>query len=468
MTALYDPMSSSSSEDVSLVNSSFFDDRESCIFLAANEGNIELLSAYIQSEPSLLTTCDKNGQTVLSIASGAGQFEIVRYLSELGSDVNMADKYGATPLYRAACGNHATVVKYLLLERGADVDKACLNGFTPLIIASIAGHLDLIKFFHQCGVNMEKTENNGLYPYIAACASGDIDVVRYFTEHARCDIERTDATGCTPLIIAAGAGHLQVVSYLHDSGAQINSRSHSGFSALFAACSSGNMSVVQYLFEVAGADIELKSIKGSTPLYIATVNGHMEVVQYLHSVGADVEAVDYKGLSPLHAAVGAGRSSLKVVAYLVFCGCDIMRQDSYGRTPLDYARRDPLHTLISIIASLWHETPFHKACYENDCDALRLLLDEVGSVSVTSFFSVDCRGRNAWTPLHVAAFFNRIECAELLLEAGANTNLVDFKYQQTALHIACSRGNHEIVKLIVRYANSWRCRDKRKRGGKAI
>ena len=189
-------------------------------------------------------------------------------------------------------------------------------------------------------------------------------------------------------------------------------------------------------------------------------------MSFLQSVGADVEAADNNGLTPLHASVGAGSSSIKVFAFLINCGCDITRKDVNDRKPLDYARRDPLHMLISIISSIWHESPFHKACYENDIESLHVLLDEEGRAA-TQFFSLDCVGRDAWTPLHVATFFNRIEAVELLLEAGANVYAMSFSTQQTPLMIACHKGHIEIVNLILKYSNSWRCineRVKRRRG----
>ena len=429
-----------------------FGDRQNAFFLAALEGSSSLVRQYLESEPDLVNSADKDGQTALTIASGAERFDVVRLLHLAGARVCQRDHAGATPFYRAASKNDVQIMEYLLNAR-ADLDASCKNGFTPLIISSLAGHLDAVKFLHSSGANMEKSESNGLTPFLVACAgSGNLEVVRYLQEIANCDIGKAEKNGCTPFILAAGAGHLDVCQYLLDGGADIDAQSDSGFTATFSAASSGNMEIIEFLHD-NGADIEKRSNKGSTPLYIAAVHGHLDVVSYLHSVGGDVEAADNNGLTALHAAVGAGGSSIKVFAFLINCGCDITKRDVNGSKPLDYARRDPLHMLISIIASIWHESPFHKACYEDDANSLRVLLEEEGRAG-THYFSLNCVGRDAWTPLHVASFFNRVECARLLLEAGANTQATTFSRQQTALMISCRKNNVEIVRLISRYENN--------------
>ena len=429
-----------------------FGDRQNAFFLAALEGSSTLIQQYLESEPHLVNHADKDGQTALSIAAGAGRFDVVRLLHLAGARVTHRDNTGATPLYRASSKNDIRIMEYLL-NVGAELDAPCKNGFTPLIIASLAGHLDAIKFLHVSGANMEAPETNGLTPFLVACAgSGNLEVVRYLKDVAHCDMNKAEKNGCTPFILAAGAGHLDVCQYLLNEGADIDSQSDSGFTATFSACSSGNIEIVKFLYE-AGADIEKRSNKGSTPLYIAAVHGHLDIVSYLHSVGGDIEAADNNGLTALHAAVGAGGSSIKVFAFLINCGCDITRRDVHGRKPLDYARRDPLHMLISIIASIWHESPFHKACYEDDDESLRVLLVEEGRAG-THYFSFNCVGRDAWTPLHVASFFNRVECARLLLEAGADTQAKTFSQQQTALMMSCQKNNVEIARLISRYENN--------------
>ena len=101
--------------------------------------------------------------------------------------------------------------------------------------------------------------------------------------------------------------------------------------------------------------------------------------------------------------------------------------------------------LEPMLSDTWHATPLHRAVYENDLDMLRALLES----------GVDMQARNAhgWTALHTAAYLNRVDALEvfLLFTAGSEvlSTLTDFGH--TALHLACSRGNTEVVRMLIKH-----------------
>jgi ankyrin repeat protein len=75
---------------------------------------------------------------------------------------------------------------------------------------------------------------------------------------------------------------------------------------------------------------------GNTPLLIAACYSHLSVVQYLCEQGADKEARENSGYTPLHQAVHHGR--LSVVQYHI-CeqGVDKDATDNNGNTSLHLA-----------------------------------------------------------------------------------------------------------------------------------
>jgi hypothetical protein len=107
------------------------------------------------------------------------------------------------------------------------------------------------------------------------------------------------------------------------------------------------------------------------------------------------------------------------------------------------------------VASLWHDSPCHKACYWNEIDDLRALLegDSGGDddADTTRLLLVNAAGRDGWTALHTASFLNRLEAAELLLRAGAAVGSVTVSGQLTALHLACQRGHGDMAALLLRF-----------------
>ena len=119
------------------------------------------------------------------------------------------------------------------------------------------------------------------------------------------------------------------------------------------------------------------------------------------------------------------------------------------------------------MASLWHDSPCHKACYWNEIDDLRALLEgDSGDddADATRLLLVNAAGRDGWTALHTASFMNRLEAAELLLRAGAAVGSVTVSGQLTALHLACHRGHGDMAALLLRFMKgeggvSSRCSD---------
>jgi ankyrin repeat/SOCS box protein 8 len=73
---------------------------------------------------------------------------------------------------------------------------------------------------------------------------------------------------------------------------------------------------------------------------------------------------------------------------------------------------------------------------------VRALLDAGGSV--------DCRDAHRNTPLHWAAYKNRVDCVQVLLEAGADVNAVDAN-GDSALSWAALKGNLETIRVLLNW-----------------
>ena len=97
------------------------------------------------------------------------------------------------------------------------------------------------------------------------------------------------------------------------------------------------------------------------------------------------------------------------------------------------------------------ESPIHTACDLGHPDIVSLLAKDYA-------LPVNCRHntkQEIWscTPLHVSVKKDRVECARILLEVGANVDEFDVfpGFWSTALHSAAVRGNEEMVKLLIKH-----------------
>ena len=64
---------------------------------------------------------DREGNTPLHFAAGAGKTELVGYLIGKGADVNAVNLYGDSPLERASANHRMDVVQVLSAHGGKDI-----------------------------------------------------------------------------------------------------------------------------------------------------------------------------------------------------------------------------------------------------------------------------------------------------------------------------------------------------------
>jgi ankyrin repeat protein len=137
-------------------------------FLLASEiGDLEVIKCFVEHgadldySPSGKEADDLNitGQTALFMATLKEQNDVVQYLIEKGSKVNVKNRYGVSPLLLCAEGGNETLVK-LLVSVGADVNMSpsgelavehILAGQTPLYGAAKKGHYHICKFLIENG-----------------------------------------------------------------------------------------------------------------------------------------------------------------------------------------------------------------------------------------------------------------------------------------------------------------------------
>jgi ankyrin repeat protein len=109
------------------------------------------------------------------------------------------------------------------------------------------------------------------------------------------------------------------------------------------AAKSGDVEKLRVLLDADADLIPARDADGSTALHCATWKGHQAIVTFLLSAGAVVNIHnnnEHWGTTPLHAAAHANQAT--IAKMLIENGADVNAQDKDGKTPL-------------------HHTTFHKA-----------------------------------------------------------------------------------------------------------
>ncbi|KAL8599895.1 hypothetical protein ACOMHN_016240 [Nucella lapillus] len=174
-------------------------------------------------------------------------------------------------------------------------------------------------------------------------------------------------------------------------------------------------SVVKELLLHPFADINVRDRHYNTPLHVAVCHDCGDAVKTLLENDADVNIRDDIGQTPLHKAIMLGH--LNVLEVLL--------------------QREP-----DIYAEARGFTPLHSACFCNNTQAARTLIDHGAPLNTNA--------QEGWTPtpLHSAHQEGHEKIVKLLLAAEANVNAVTGN-RRTPLCLASACGRREIVRLLL-------------------
>ncbi|MHB0968196.1 MAG: ankyrin repeat domain-containing protein [Thermoanaerobaculia bacterium] len=168
---------------------------------------------------------------------------------------------------------------------------------------------------------------------------GRADLVQIFLEAGMTPNLADANSGFTVLMLAANMGRAEVADALAAAGANVNARDNNGNTALLTASVMGHATTVQALMKYRPDANVVEPEAQSTPLHLvirAAQPGYAEAVRALISGGANVNAKDNKGMTPLLLASSRCEHSA-VVAILVQSQADVNARDAYGSTPLAMA-----------------------------------------------------------------------------------------------------------------------------------
>ena len=158
--------------------------------------------------------------------------------------------------------------------------------------------------------------------YIAA-ETGDEATVRQLANTATVNVK--DASGFTPLI---NANNKIIAQILVDAGADIHATTANGFTALHKAAITGNFDLVEFLVQ-HGAEVDARDNIGSTPLMLAAT---IPIADLLFKAGSDIMVRDKDGFTVLHSAIAC--TNLAVLPFFLSKGVSPNIPDNAGIVPL--------------------------------------------------------------------------------------------------------------------------------------
>jgi ankyrin repeat protein len=310
---------------------------------------------------------NKGGFTPLLYAAREGCVDCARHLIAAGADKDLEDPERITPLNMALLNLHFDFAA-LMIKAGADVDKWDLFGRSPVYMAAdvstlpVKGNgamavipsqdsvtaLDVARLLLEAGANPnlqlkrrppyrdvpqdrggDSILAQGATPLLRAARAGDAPFVELLLKH-RALVDLPSKEGVTPLMAAAGVefgarvtrgrnrtseGVLATMRLLLDAGADINAR----------MVTEPRRTVPDGTSQAAAFAIALRrpsqvpsaaAVPHQTALHGAAERGFTPLVRFLVENGADLQAKDANGRTPLELAKASKEPFVETVALL--------------------------------------------------------------------------------------------------------------------------------------------------------
>lgn len=214
-------------------------------------------------------------------------------------------------------------------------------------------------------------------------------------------------------------GDLDAVRKCLRTGHPIDPRDPEGHTPLLLACKHSEPDAFDVL-RLAGAEIDAVNSRGMSGLFLVATTGVVSLAKVLIKCGADVNRPAARGLTPLIAAVMS--ENPEMVRLLIAAGANVRHTDATGCSALKWARKVGTGDMVELIRNPQKaadadngrrdSADLHRAARTGDVALIRECL----SHSV----AVDSVAADGSTALMAAARQSKRAAIQALLEAGAD------------------------------------------------
>jgi len=280
-------------------------DKTAALFQAIRSGSTQQLQQQLSNGAEANDSL--NSYSALMAAALNGSLEQMKILIAHGANVNYHASDGTTALWLAVPDWDKTK---LLLDNGADVNHK-IQGYGILVkLAAMPGTIKLFHLLIDKGADLKKSATDNYLLYNAA-SSGDTAIVGFLIRSGF-NVNDSVAIGDYPINNAEAFRTFATLKMLVDNGANVNVRQWIPFG--------------------------LDAFKGMTPLMFAAVAHDKPSFLYLLEHGADANAKNKQGYTPLMLLEQSETDDPEMTLALIKHGAIVSEKAPDGTDALYYAK----------------------------------------------------------------------------------------------------------------------------------
>ena len=388
--------------------------------LAVSNDNLDICKLLIDNgfDPNMKSL---DGWCPLILAVKNGYYDITKYLCDLDIDLkieieNHSRIYDALNL--AAEIGRADIIN-LLLAKGLDYNHTNSHGVTILHSACAYGKLDFFESLMDGRdiYALTKNGNSMLHMTSSFCANGS-DIINYLLTNYKFNINSRNKSGFTPIACAVRSDFYNNVKLLLDKNADVNITTNWNETVFYISCSKGNIRIARLLLEKnPDSDVNIKTNYDSIPLYVACQNGYMHIVKLLLDNMVNINAISYRGYNAISIACKKSLLNYDIVKILCKNGADLNHIMPDDQTIIDRAVLDNRIQIVKLLCKYKADINLQLPAHDN------------------------------MSPLMIACINGRTECAKILLDNGANTELLN-TFGDTCLFAAIEYDYSDLIELL--------------------
>lgn len=420
------------------------------IYSAVRQGKLKIVRRLINHyDVCRSPLCDEKRYNLLLEATKYNYTEIVKLLLTKCSVVNNTNINNTNATLHFAVEHNNIEVVRMLLNARANINAKNIDGMTPFHIAVERGNLEIIHYLlRYVPVNFGYKRKDGVCTPLQIAVERKHEEVIYLLLRYGSDINIPTDDGTTILYLAVKSGHPRIVESILKYNPDRNNDTNRNILSFAVGNLGSNNEIVelllQYGFTVNYGDFNNNNNNYKLLLYHSIANGYLMIInESLKYVDVNMEM---NGTTLLHIAIMYEQE--KITELLINYGADVNAKDACGKTPLFNAIWFGNFNIFKLLLN-------KKADINNDPEYLIIALEqgyrEIAEVLLQLNISIPITDKYGVPVLHLAALTPKmVEVAELLIKKGVDINAVT-KYGVTTLHVATGVKNAKVVEVLLRH-----------------